>query len=276
MNISTLKPGLLVSLHTDISGNVQYQRYDTEPEHYVDGTKRSAWETTRVVLEPDEHERAIKARSKARSLITGVCTQSRFGYLCPKADRERLEDAITQAQALAADFNMSAAITRIGVYVVIGEVAANDLQYIRSLNAEVRSLIDQMTVGVQKLDVKAVREAAQKARDVSAMLEPGIAEKVRESVAEARRVARRIVKAGEAAAVEVDTATLRKISEARMSFLDLDDTPVPQTPVEYDDGRAIDLDVLDVTGFAPQSAEEWVDTAQTSEPVQAVPEIDLD
>jgi len=40
-------------------------------------------------MDPAEHETAIKARGKARSVITGVCNASNFGLLCPTAEARK-------------------------------------------------------------------------------------------------------------------------------------------------------------------------------------------
>lgn len=245
MQITTLRPGLLVSLHTSMRGNVSYTSREIEADHINqdDGTRRAAWETQRVIELPKEHEAGIKARSKARSLITAVCSPSSFGLLCPEIDREKLNAAVTEAREVADDFNRSANITRVFVYVIIGRVAADDVEAIRAINGEVRDLMSAMERGLQNLDVQAVRDAANKAKSLSAMLSPEASERAEKAIAVARSAARRIVKAGEAAAVEIDEATLRTIRQSRAAFLDLDDAGEVQEPTVT--GRAIDLDIED-------------------------------
>ncbi len=44
MQTSTLRPGLLVSLKTSVTGNVVYRRKDIEPDHRTkDGVQRARW-----------------------------------------------------------------------------------------------------------------------------------------------------------------------------------------------------------------------------------------
>src|SRR5579859_5622242 len=173
MQTSTLRPGLLVSLKTSVSGNVAYRRQNIESDHITeDGAKRARWETERTVVDPGEHDEAIKVRGKARSLITGVCSASAFGLLCPETATAELMQAVEEAQALAAEFNRSAKLTRIGVYVIAGKVAADDMQAVQAINSEVRDLLAEMESGLRNLDVKTVRDAANKAKGIGQMLSP--------------------------------------------------------------------------------------------------------
>ncbi len=64
---STLRPGLLVSLKSTVSGNVKYARETIEEEHVIEtGAATSEWNTRRTVSDPAEHDAAIKARGKCR------------------------------------------------------------------------------------------------------------------------------------------------------------------------------------------------------------------
>lgn len=241
IRVSTLRPGLLVSLKTALAGNVSYDARDIESDHVnSDGTRRAVWETTRVVEDPAEHEAGVQARSKARSLIAAVCASSAFGLLCPESAADQLAEAIAEARAVAEAFNQRAAITRLSVNVIAGRIAADDLDAVRAINAEVRDLLTAMEQGLQRLDVQAVRDAANKARELSAMLTPEAAAKAQKAIDVARSAARQIVKAGEAAAIEVDRATLAAVRGARLAFLDLDDADEMQAPAAA--GRAVEVD----------------------------------
>lgn len=247
-NISTLRPGLLVSLKTSLTGNVKYATVDLEQDHLTaDGQKRARWETTRVVVDPAEHEAAVVARGKARSLITAVCAQSAFGLLCPQSGETMLTDAITTARQVINDFNARAALTQVSLYVIVGRVAADDVEAISAINSEIRDLIGNMESGLRNLDVKEIRAAANKLRSVSAMLSPDAAKRAGAAIEAARSAARRIVAAGETAAIEIDRVTLETLRGARTAFLDLDDV----VPVTVDAlpaaGRAVDFDAMPVS-----------------------------
>lgn len=242
MQISTLRPGLLVSLKTSLQGNVAYTRRDIEADHIEeDGTLRAKWETDRIIENPEEHDRAVKVRSKARSLITTVCSPSNFGLLCPERDREKLTDAMAAAREVIDTFNREATVTQVSVYLIVGRVAADDVEAVRAINSEISDLLTMMERGLQKLDVEAVRDAANRARALSSMLSPEAAEKAKKAIEVARSAARRIVKAGEAAIQEIDEATLRTIRQSRTAFLDLDDQETIQVPTVI--ARAIDLEL---------------------------------
>jgi hypothetical protein len=242
MQVSTLRPGLLIALKTQISGNVRYKSTEIEAEHRDDyGALVASWETEKTVENPEEHARAVKARSKCRSLITGVCSNTTFGLLCPEAKQNELGDAIGAAQDLAREFNNSASLTRITVGVIVGRVAADDVQAVKAINGEVAELLDRMERGVQALDVEAIRDNANRLREVGSMLTEGASERVTEALKVARSFARRVVKAAETGAAEIDKSVLVTLRSARTAFLDLSDDDAEPISAPLATGRAIDL-----------------------------------
>lgn len=241
--ISTLRPGLLVSLKTSVTGNVQYAKQEIEPDHKTEeGKRRAKWETERVIDDPEEHERATKTRSKCLSLIASVCARSAFGMLCAEIDRDKLDKAIAEARKLADEFNASASLTSVKVYVIIGRIAADDVEAVKAINSEISGLLTEMRDGLEKLDVKAVREAANRAKNVSQMLSYDAQSRVATAIELARKSARDIVAAGEEASMEIDRATIARLTEARTSFLDFDDQRAIAAPVVS--ARAVDLEPL--------------------------------
>jgi hypothetical protein len=76
------------------------------------------------------------------------------------------------------------------------------------------------------------------------MLSPIAAERAQQAIDAAREAARKIVKAGETAAIEIGESTFRRMSECRAAFLDVDspdqDIAVPVT-------AAIGVDFSDVS-----------------------------
>ncbi len=239
-NVSTLRPGLLVSLKSSIKGNVSYNKVDIEDDHLLeDGSLRAKWETEKTVLNPAEQEEAVKVRSKCRSLITSICARSSFGLLCPEDKADKLAEAVAMAQASAAAFNKGAVQTEIGVFVIAGRVAQDDVSAVRAINSEVRDLLDTMESGLKRLDVSVVREAANKAKEIGAMLSPAASENLKAAISAARSAARQIVKAAETGSAAIDQATLAKIRQSRAGFLDLDAGAVLAAPEAV--GRALDL-----------------------------------
>jgi hypothetical protein len=241
MTHSTLRPGLLVSLKTSIRGNVSYRKQTIEQEHLTEaGAQLARWETERTIADPVEHEAAQKVRSKVRSIISGVCANSAFGMLCPETEAENLEKAIAEGRKLAEAFNSEAKLTRVSVYIMTGRIAPDDVEAVRAINSEVRDLLSDMAEGLQKLDVKTVREAANRAKSLGSMLSDQAQARIQIAIDAARKVAREIVKAGEQAAQEIDTAAIRKITEQRTAFLDLAEGR-EIAAVDAGPARAIDL-----------------------------------
>lgn len=238
---STLRPGLLVSCKTSLRGNVTYNKRIIESSHIDSrGNAREVWETERVVSDPKELAAAKKAVTKASYLIRSVCAKSAFGLLCPENNEEKLEKAIADARLIADAFNEKARLSRIAVYVVTGRIAPDDVEAVRAINSEIRDLLEAMQRGVKQLDAKAIREACNKARDVGRMLSPTAEARIKLAIEAARGAARDIVKAGEEAEIEIDKAAMRRITEQRTAFLDLDEAQPMQKPKGR--GRALDLD----------------------------------
>lgn len=247
MKTQVLKAGLLVSLKTTVKGGVSYARVEIEPDHRTDDGGRAArWETARKVQDAEEFDRAATARSKARSLVSGVCCASTFGLLCPMDRESELEAAIVQAREAASAFNASATTCNLQVYVLVGRIAQDDAEAARAIGAEMRELLADMQAGIKASDVQAIREAANKARALGGMLSADVAGRVTDAIAQARAAARDIVRRvethGTATADFVESINLAKIEAARFAFLDLEETTGEPEEQAAQPARALDLD----------------------------------
>jgi hypothetical protein len=240
---TTLRPGLLVSMKTAISGdNVDYAKTDIVADHVDEtGARIAKWETERTIIDAEEHEKALVVRSKARSLMTSVCSRSDFGLLCPDNKREQLEIAIREARRLCEDFNLTARLTTVEFNVICGRIAADDVEAVRAINSEVRNLIDEMQGAISKLDVEGVRKAANKAKQLGSMLAPDAQARIQEAIDAVRGEAKKIIKAGDAAAIEIDATVLAQLAASRTAFLDIEDAS-DDTVQPVVEGRAVDLD----------------------------------
>jgi hypothetical protein len=237
---TNLIPGLLVGLSTSIRGNVKHNKTETVETMSDDGSLLAEWETERITLDPAEYENAVKVRSQARGKIASVCSWTAFGYLCPVSKTDELNRAIAEGRKLCEDFNADASVTRIGFFVLTGNIAGDDVSAVRAINGEVRGLLADMAEGINKLDVEVVRKAAKQLQQVGSMLPEDAKTLVKEAVDAARKQATKIVAAGVQAAQEIDKAVLAKLAEARTAFLDIDEAAVMQDPTDKS-GRAIDL-----------------------------------
>lgn len=243
METAVIRPGILVALHTSVSGGVTYTRTDldsgkTEAELQAEAESAGTpvrsvarWETTRTIDNPAEHAAACKARNAAQSLIRGVCARTSFGLLCPAGDEPRLDAAVAKARTLVDEYNEGAAGTRVTVYVLKGRIAGTDEEAARAIVSEVQGLIDDMGRGIDALDPEAIREAARKAQDLGGMLGPEKAEAITGAVEAARKAARQIVakyeKGGEQAAVVLADIQRGALEKARIAFLDLGAAVLP-------------------------------------------------
>lgn len=257
MSTTKIRPGLLIALTSRVAGGVRYTRTPLESPD-----ERSArWETLRTVEDPEERDRALQTRSLALRTIRGVCASTAFGLLCPEDREADLDAAVVTAMALRAEHNATAKTTRVELYLLKGRIAASDEEAARAIGSEVASMIDAMNSGIDRLDPKAIREAATKARELAGMLGPETAETVASAIEAARRAARQIVarveKGGELAAVVLADIQRGAIERARIAFLDADDVvqagPGEALPavdlgrvaaLDVESGSAVDLDLM--------------------------------
>jgi hypothetical protein len=243
VNIRTIRPGLLVSVHARQSGNRSYQKRDIERAHLTEsGTERSSWATTKIVFDPEEAKLASQVANRARYLITRLCADTAHGPLCPLDRRDDLKEAIKEARKLTAEFNDKAVFSRVEINVICGEVVADDVEAARALFSETEKFMAQMQEGLKELDVKKVRAAAAKLLDIGQMLSVGANANVAAAVNTARAAARKIVASGEQAAIEIDQQAIAKIGVARSSFLDFGMSG-DEVIIEHERlGRALDFE----------------------------------
>ena len=269
MKTSVIRPGILVALKSTVSGGVQYRRVDLETRELENGESTlTRWETTRVIDDPAEHERAVKARGKALSEIRSVCSPTSFGLLCP-ADREgELDEAIARARTVADTHNSDpeSRTTRVYIYALKGRIASTDEEAARAIGQEVSALLSVMSSGIERMDPAAIREACTKASQMGALLGDEQVSRVSEAVEEARRAARAIVKrvekGGEEAARVLQDLQRGKIEKARIAFLDFDAPAEPAGPEmpQVNAQRFADLDT------APESEPSPAPSAPASGP----------
>lgn len=220
-----LKPGLLVSLKSSIKGGVAYTRKDLEG---TEGAKLERWETTKIVDDPEELERATKVRGRCRSLITSICTNTQFGLICAVADEADLDQAILDSRASAEAFNETAKTIHVDVFVLRGRIAESDNEATRAIASEMKGILDEIKQGIADCNANDIRHAANRARAIGKMLDEETGKKVTEAIAQARAAAREIVKQVSAGAdkttVVLDTIKMELIDTARYAFLDLEES----------------------------------------------------
>lgn len=238
---TTIRPGLLVAVKTSIKGNVSYKKSPTEVKRAEDGGEIAEWDTERTIKDAAEQEAASKTRSRARSLIAGVCSVTDFGFLCPLIARPDLDKAVAEASKLCADFNATSKVTKIRFGAVCGMIAQDDYQAVRALRREVTELLTDMTEGLKNLDVNTVREAAGRAKQLGQMLSAEAQVRLEMAIKQARDSAKKIVAAAEQGAAEIDKTTIARLTECRTAFLDIDDNGATDVASPMTQGRAVDL-----------------------------------
>lgn len=250
-----IKPGLMVSLATELRGGVSYQRVDLEK-----GDAVAKWETTKHVDNPEEFARASQVRSKARALIASACSNTAFGLICPLDRESDLDTAVSEARRLVDEFNASATTTHVRIFTLRGRIASTDDEAARGLASEVQGLILGMQAGIDAMDPEAIRRAADQAKAMTALLGEEQVGIVSDAIAAARKAARQIVarveKKGEDAAMVAMDIQRGALEKARMLFLDLDAPAATSEEMPaIDINRAANLDLDGETPFLKAGGE---------------------
>lgn len=226
-----IKPGIIVALKTSLRGGVKYTRVQLDDAGIVagEGAAVKRWETTRVIEDRESFEAAQKCRSTSSGLVRKACAQTAFGLLCPLDREDDLDAAVALAKAQILASNDRDPRMRIDLYVLKGRIAETDEEANRAIAGEMRDLLDEMSVGISAGDASAIRDAANRARELSAVLEPTQQEKVAEAIEVARAAARalvkRVEKGGEKRELVVQSLVRGPIEAARFAFLDEEDGP---------------------------------------------------
>lgn len=292
---TTIRPGILVALRSTVTGGVTYNRVDLDASTVKDGAAEGAsaerWETTKLITDPAELERATKVRSAAVAEINKVCVRTSFGLLAPASAETSLDEAHAKARALVEAHNASATHTRVSIHMLKGRIASTDEEAARAIASEIEGLLRDMERGVAMLDPETIRGAASKALAMGAVLDESKQAAVTSAVEAARTAARiivkRVQKAGEDGALVLADLQTGEIEKARMAFLDLDEPgdttandseAAPALPaVELQ--RASDLDfapeTAEVTPATETEAHPTADAATESGPVRCF-DLDLD
>ena len=243
----TIKPGYLVSVKTSRQGGVKYLHSNQDKR--FDGKKReiSKWETTRLIDDVVEFDRAANEQLGANYLIAKCCIRTPFGYVCPEEDIIKLDEAIKEAHLKINAFNATAQHTTLYVRVLKGKIAANDSEAFKAITGEIRELATKISAGITTADIKQIREAASMAKSMGRMLDTKLQSDVNDVVKAARAAARLVTKLEkkgekiEAVMLEEFKSPIDKLSKAFLD-LDVDETSDDCMP-SIDVNRAVDLDI---------------------------------
>ena len=260
-NASTIRPGLLVNVKSNVVGGVSYQRIDLDTSLPAEGVDVARWETVRTIEDKEEHDKAVKCRSMALSLIRKVCSATTFGLLCPNEQEGALDAAIKAARQLVDNHNETATHTRVGIYVLKGRVASDDAEAARAITQEIAELTTKMDAGIKAFDPKAIRDAANRAREMSSMLSESAQTKINSAIEQARKAARTIVKRieteGEDRSLVLMDIQRGQIESARIAFLDMSGETTAETEASptIAPQRFADLDLGESLSTAERAAE---------------------
>lgn len=224
-----LSPGFLVGLSARTHGGRKTSSTEIDSER--EGARLTRELRTEIQIDDTiEYEAALKERNRLRGIITAVCIPSEFGPLCP-ADREaELESAIAEAKAGEAAWNAQAKYTFISISALPAVIAQDSELAATAITAQVRDLLIKTVEAIKAADPKEIRENCKRLRNMSSMLSPELAAKADKALRNARSIARKLVKrvekAGENAAAVLAEINAAEVDSARFEFLEL--SPLPE------------------------------------------------
>lgn len=219
-----IRPGYLISLKTTLVGNISYHKQILEREHIVaDGSEQAKWETMRVIGDRDEHNNGRKMQADARGKVTTVCTNTAFGLLCPEEKSDELIQAINEAKQIAEEFNRSARLSRMNVYVIVGKIAPERFDIVSAMAAETLELLATIQTGIRSRNADIIRPAANELRRLSDMFSENGRGKLQEAVDAGRSAARKIIKAPAGPAHELEGQATQIVNDVHRQFQQLTD-----------------------------------------------------
>jgi hypothetical protein len=220
-----MKPGILVDLGTTVTGGVHYQREEIDEHVEEDGTEVVEWNTKRMMEDAEEHREAARLRSQIVRLFYAICTKTgRGALLCPDSREDELNEAIGKAHEIADEFNAKASYTFVDFDIFKGRISETDEENTRALANQIKRMLDDIDEGVRGCDPKLIRDARNRAKKISQMIDNGQARRVTaaaEAATEAaNQIAKRVIREGENGEKVIADLKLDAIRKARFSFLD--------------------------------------------------------
>lgn len=220
-----IRPGFLISLKTTLIGNISYHKQVLEREHVdADGSEKARWETLRVIGDREEHNAGRKAQAEARAKVTQVCTNTAFGLLCPEDNAAELQAAIAEAKAVAAEFNRTARLSRVNIYVIVGKIATDRFDVVGAMAAEALELLNALLTGIRNRDAGEIRTAANELRKLGDMFSEPSRGQLKVAIDAARTAARKIVKTPGLPASDIEAESVLTITNTQRRFQQLADS----------------------------------------------------
>ena len=241
----TLPPAVLVGGSISVrSDGISYEKLDEKVEETsrVDGDKDVATVKTsrRHVRAAEELVRAQDTVRAIRVAMRKVCRSTVIGWISLQSQADDLRTFIEKSKEQAAEHNSGATHHKVRVSLVRAIIATDDERAAREIAGQVNDLLGEFKEALEAADIKAIRDVAVRAKNLSPILDTGDGSVFLSAVDAARRAANKIAKevekkgrALEDVRREID---LSPVEVARAAFLEFDgpEELAPPTDVELD------------------------------------------
>lgn len=235
-----IKDSILVTARISLQGGVQYRHRNFRTLDVQDGTTREVreWETIRETSNPNELKDGHRLRTAISRSLERLGTRTEIGIVIPQDNERYLLEWHESALSDAADFNLTAAWSKLSVTYATFVVQSGNERAAGVIAAELRELLDKLRQAADTLDTGKMREVVKRMEGFRDIVVPDVRERLSRVIEETRDSALNIVAVLKETAGDVEAArrevSLVGIDLARFAI----DEISPEEVMEFDEDLA--------------------------------------
>jgi hypothetical protein len=178
---------------------VTYERVDVSTTNTgIEGTNDHTEVVVRTVKRTieavDEHNAMDALRSRTRARVKAMCADTIIGWLSPSDRRDALRAAIKTVKAEITQANAGSMFYRVSPGVVVASIETDADVAAATVTEALRDAMDGLKDAINNGDVEQMRAIAMGLKGFDALVSDEAADKVRDAIDEARRIAKFVVK----------------------------------------------------------------------------------
>jgi hypothetical protein len=223
----------------------------SDRKEIIDDNRRleAEWHTRKYVANVDEQKALAQTTYKVHAAIKTLGLSMGVGTYIPYTKEQELQAGLDKARALMNTYNASASRTAISGGFLTFRITGENEAVANALLEEATSTLRELERSIAQADVKAIRATLTKVKRMDDIFVNEKGDKLKAAFAEARVMARRIVKASKQTDEEITTWAdkARDVEAARIAFaeIDVDETAEIRLPAidfvrsvegDFDDG----------------------------------------
>jgi len=202
-----------------------------------DKTEKVITRTTRTITAVDEYKAMDALRARMRNRVKANCVDTIIGWLSPRENRADLRKTIVQVEAEIIEVNAGATFYKVSPGVVVASIETDADVAAATVTETLRDAMDGLREAFARGDIEGMRAIAAGLKGFDALVNDEAADKVREAIDEARKIARTVVreteKKGRALEEVLAELSTDAIDAARFMLI------AREGAVKADDGEAL-------------------------------------